>query len=111
MANEFTRAFQQLLAAQTHNKEAIIATVGAFAVNKPAFLGSVPTDPAFADGTTAEAGTYELQMLASDFSALPTENTAVTCNGEAAGKVLRVLGPVVNANGIYTLTVGDPHAP
>lgn len=111
MASEFHAAFTALYDCQTAVKGvAILATVTGFATAKPAVLGSVPTDPAFGDGTTAEAGTYELQMLASDFSALPTENTAVTCNGEATGKTLRVLGPVTNANGIYTLTVGDPHA-
>lgn len=105
----FTDAYSQLVAAQTFSKTSILATVTGYATNKPAILGSVPTDPAFVDGSTAEAGTYELMMLASDFSAEPPRNTPVTCGGEATGKSLRVLN-VVNVNGTYVLTVGDPHA-
>lgn len=83
-----------------------LATVGARAVNKRVILSQVPTDPAFSDGTTSEAGTYEAQMLASDFSSNPARNDAFSANGNATGKILFVQS-WESVDGIFRLTVGD----
>jgi hypothetical protein len=103
------RAFNVLYAAQTRNLGAeIVATIGDFAIGKPAILGVVTKDEMLMDGGggRAEAGGYSLQMKSADFTAVPPKETAVIVNGDAAGFSLEV-DSIDRANGMLTIHVID----
>ncbi len=103
------RAFNSLHRAQTRNLGAeVLATIGAFAVNAKAILGTVTKDQQLlgGGGGRTEAGGYTLLMLYSDFSCDPPKETSVTVNGDAAGFSLEV-GPTDRANGTILLHVLD----
>jgi len=108
MSNQFERAFDALYRVQTRVLgEAIVATVGAYAVNKPAILGSVDADMVVVSGGVADAGGYEVQMKTSDFSGEPPDGTQATCNGEATGKTLQTAGPVTRCGGTWRIKLID----
>lgn len=105
--SQFTSAFDDLYTVQTDALGvAIVATVTGFCTNKPAIISEDTSDNAYLEGTTGKKGGYTLQMKQSDFSAEPTKNTQVTCNGNATGLTLQ-LTSIDLANAIYILTVGD----
>lgn len=106
--NQFERAFDNLYRVQTRVLgEAIVATVGAYAVNKPAILGSVDTEMVVVSGGTANAGGFELQMKTSDFTTEPPDGTPVTCNGEATGKTLETSGSPQRKGGTWIIRAID----
>lgn len=91
MSNSFERAFDQLYSTLTRSMGLpIVATVGAYAVNKPAILSTVGNDEGIVLGGMAEGGTFDIQMKVSDFSSQPPKGTLITCNGMADGKTLTV---------------------
>ena len=102
-----TDAWEALYAAQTEaTGEAIIATVGTYAVNKPAVVSALDLNSIVVDGGVAEAGGFNIQMLASDFSGEPPKQTAISAGGSADGHPLEVYSVNVN-NGIYYIVAVD----
>ena len=105
--NRFNTAFDALYSCQTRTiGVAILATVGTFAVNKPAILHTVTSDDIVLLGGTGEKGGYRLQMKATDFVSAPPYEAAVTVNGDATGEQLQVILTEVHS-GIRHLIVGD----
>lgn len=110
MSNNFERAFDSLYRSQTRNlNKAIVATVGAFATNKPAILSTVADDDLVKLGYIGQQGGYQIQMKVSDFSSDPTHQTAVTVNGDAENVALVILSWEKRSS-IFNLIVGDPAA-
>ncbi len=109
MPNQFALAFADLIAVQTEVLgAAILATVGAFAVNKPALISEVDMDAEFVEGGIGQGGGFTLEMLITDFSSQPTKGTAISANGSAAGKSLVLVKDAEIINGAtYRLTAGD----
>lgn len=99
----FTDAWAELYAAQTEAVgSALTCTVTGFATDKAAIIGSDPIDSVLVDGGLADEGQRRVQMLASEFSTDPPEDTAVTIGARSY-----VLLKFERNNGIAYLTVGD----
>lgn len=99
----FTDAWAELYAIQTEaTGTAIVCTVTGYATSKAAIPSSDMLDAILVDGGTADTGQRTIQMLASEFSTDPPEDTAV-----AIGSRSYVLLKFERNNGIAYLTVGD----
>lgn len=104
MINQFESAFGALLNVQeTVFGERKKATVSGLEVD--AIIGELTFDEILVAGGIAENGGFEIQVAA---SLLPGGRPADLSPVIVAGRTLYILQPVRNANGIYTLTCGDP---
>lgn len=85
-----------------------MATIGTYAIDKPAILGTVMMDEGLIPegGGLAEGGGYSLQMKAEDFDGIPPKQTSVVVNGDAAGFSLEIASKD-RANGMYMIRVID----
>lgn len=98
-----TSAWTELYAAQTEAVgSALTATIGAVASSKPVIPSESPFQDIIERGGVGNEGDITLQMLASDFSGPPVQNSAVT----VLSRTLSVLDFSLN-NGIYYIVAGD----
>lgn len=98
----FTTAFDELVAVQNAEYgSARTALVGATTV--PAVVSALDFDNVFMVGGIGENGGFDVQVKASALPSRPVKYSAVTVEGRKLS-VLRV----TDANGIYTITCGDP---
>jgi len=101
-----TDAWSELYAAQTDAVGSVLtATIGAVASAKPVIPSESPFQDIIEAGGVGNEGELTLQMLASDFSGAPVQNSAAT----VLGRTLTVLDYKLN-NGIYYITVGDANS-
>ncbi len=99
----FATVWPELYAAQTEAVgSALVATVGTVATSKPVIPSESPFQDVIERGGVGNQGDLTLQMLASDFSGPPVQDSAVT----VLGRTLSVLDWNAN-NGIYYLVCGD----
>lgn len=98
-----TAAWSELYSAQTDAVgSALTATIGAVASSKPVIPSESPYNDIIERGGVGNEGDLTLQMLASDFSAAPVQNSTAV----VLGRTLSVLDYTLN-NGIYYIVVGD----
>lgn len=106
--SDFTDAFGELLDAQqegdgTRAKATVTDPDGnVLANNKDVITGSSAFQQLFVTGGQSDAGTFEIQMYASDFSAQPPSMSTV----QVLGRSLNLIAPIDVSHGIYRMTIG-----
>lgn len=103
----FAEAFDELWDAQTEALGIEIrATIAPYTTDAKAILGEVDADMQIISGGIADAGGYEVQIKASDFTGEPPKGTPATCNGEAAGLALET-GKVSKKGAVWVIPLFD----
>lgn len=103
----FAEAFDELWDAQTEALGLEIrCTIAPYTTDAKAILGEVDADLQIVSGGIADAGGYEVQIKADDFTAEPPKGTMATCNGEATGLTLET-GKVSKKGAIWVIPLFD----
>jgi hypothetical protein len=101
--SEFTDAFSELLEVQEESDQAYTATIAG--TSCPVVLDEAQFDEIIAAGGEGEAGGFKLMVKASALPSRPAHLSAVVVSGRTLNLLL-----LESANGIYTITAGDPVA-